>query len=137
MRMGAVHASPLPKTENRTPKTAPRHSVVERLASETRATFITAVAALCDCHEAGQTFAFARVILDCVDDRAKAFYQRLDFAELPGNPFTPLGCGTFCDAELSRGKGFTGESIERRARWTLLPAKSIPGPTISPLSRVL
>jgi len=27
------------------------------------------------------------VILDCVDDRAKAFYQRWDFAELPGNPY--------------------------------------------------
>jgi len=35
----------------------------------------------------GQTFAFIAVILDCVDDRAKAFYQRWDFAELPGNPY--------------------------------------------------
>lgn len=43
--------------------------------------------ALRDCHEAGQTFAFIAVILDCVDDRAKAFYQRWDFAELPGNPY--------------------------------------------------
>jgi GNAT superfamily N-acetyltransferase len=43
--------------------------------------------ALRDCHEAGQTFAFVAVILDCVDDRAKAFYQRWDFAELPGNPY--------------------------------------------------
>ncbi len=43
--------------------------------------------ALRDCHEAGQTFAFVAVILDCVDDRAKAFYQRWDFAELPGSPF--------------------------------------------------
>jgi len=43
--------------------------------------------ALRDCHEAGQTFAFVAVILDCVDDRAKGFYQRWDFAELPGNPF--------------------------------------------------
>jgi hypothetical protein len=40
-----------------------------------------------DCHVAGQTFAFVAVILDCVDDRAKSFYQRWDFAELPGNPF--------------------------------------------------
>jgi GNAT superfamily N-acetyltransferase len=29
--------------------------------------------ALVDCHGAGQTFAFVAVILDCVDDRAKAF----------------------------------------------------------------
>lgn len=43
--------------------------------------------ALRDCHEAGQTFAFVAVILDCVDDRAKAFYQRWDFAKLPGNPY--------------------------------------------------
>lgn len=43
--------------------------------------------ALRDCHEAGQTFAFVAVILDCVDERAKAFYQRWDFAELPGSPF--------------------------------------------------
>ncbi len=43
--------------------------------------------ALRDCYEAGQTFAFVAVILDCVDDRAKTFYQRWDFAELPGNPY--------------------------------------------------
>ena len=43
--------------------------------------------ALRDCYEAGQTFAFVAVILDCVDDRARAFYQRWNFAELPGNPY--------------------------------------------------
>ena len=43
--------------------------------------------ALRDCYKAGQTFAFVAVILDCVDDRAKAFYRRWDFAELPGNPY--------------------------------------------------
>ena len=43
--------------------------------------------ALRDCYQAGQTFAFVAVILDCIDDRAKAFYQRWDFAELPGNPY--------------------------------------------------
>lgn len=43
--------------------------------------------ALRDCHEAGQTFAFVAVILDCVDNRSKAFYQRWDFAELPGSPY--------------------------------------------------
>lgn len=40
--------------------------------------------ALRDCHLAGQTFAFVAVILDCVDERAKSFYQRWDFRELPG-----------------------------------------------------
>ncbi|HQU47494.1 MAG TPA: GNAT family N-acetyltransferase [Pirellulales bacterium] len=42
--------------------------------------------ALGDCHQAGQTFAFVGVILDCVNDAAKSFYQQWDFAELPGNP---------------------------------------------------
>jgi GNAT superfamily N-acetyltransferase len=43
--------------------------------------------ALRDCYEAGQTFAFVAVILDCVDDQARAFYQRWDFAQMPGNPY--------------------------------------------------
>lgn len=43
--------------------------------------------ALRDCHEAGKTFAFIAVLLDCVSDRAKAFYQRYDFRELPGHPY--------------------------------------------------
>jgi GNAT superfamily N-acetyltransferase len=43
--------------------------------------------ALRDCYEAGQTFAFVAVILDCVDDRAKDFYKQWEFAELPGNPY--------------------------------------------------
>jgi GNAT superfamily N-acetyltransferase len=43
--------------------------------------------ALRDCHEAGRTFAFIAVILDCIDDAAKAFYRRWDFEELPGHPY--------------------------------------------------
>lgn len=43
--------------------------------------------ALRDCYEAGRTFAFVAVILDCIDDSAKAFYERWDFAELPGHPY--------------------------------------------------
>jgi GNAT superfamily N-acetyltransferase len=43
--------------------------------------------ALRDCYDAGQTFAFVAVILDCIDDAAKAFYQRFDFQELPGHPY--------------------------------------------------
>jgi len=41
---------------------------------------------LVDCYKASQTFAFIAVILDCVDKNAKRFYQRFDFAELPGYP---------------------------------------------------
>lgn len=43
--------------------------------------------ALRDCFDAGKTFAFIAVILDCVNDAAKAFYQHYDFAELPGHPY--------------------------------------------------
>jgi GNAT superfamily N-acetyltransferase len=43
--------------------------------------------ALRDCYEAGQTFAFVAVLLDCIDEAAKAFYQHYDSAELPGHPF--------------------------------------------------
>ncbi len=43
--------------------------------------------ALRDCHDAGKTFAFVAIILDCLNDAAKAFYQRWDFEELPGQPY--------------------------------------------------
>jgi GNAT superfamily N-acetyltransferase len=43
--------------------------------------------ALCDCYEAGKTFAFVAVILDCINDAAKAFYQHWEFKELPGHPY--------------------------------------------------
>ncbi len=43
--------------------------------------------ALRDCHEAGKTFAFVAVILDCISDAAKAFYRQWDFEELPGHPY--------------------------------------------------
>jgi GNAT superfamily N-acetyltransferase len=43
--------------------------------------------ALRDCYEAGKTFAFIAVILDCLNDRAKAFYAHWDFQELPGHPY--------------------------------------------------
>lgn len=43
--------------------------------------------ALRDCHEAGQTFAFVGVVLDCVNDTARSFYQQWDFVPLPGNPY--------------------------------------------------
>ncbi len=43
--------------------------------------------ALRDCHEAGKTFAFVAVILDCINDAAKSFYQHYDFKQLPGHPY--------------------------------------------------
>jgi GNAT superfamily N-acetyltransferase len=43
--------------------------------------------ALRDCFIAGTTFAFIAVVLDCVDDNAKRFYQHFDFQELPGHPY--------------------------------------------------
>jgi GNAT superfamily N-acetyltransferase len=43
--------------------------------------------ALRDCYEAGHTFPFIAVVLDCVNDVAKAFYQKFDFRELPGHPY--------------------------------------------------
>ncbi len=43
--------------------------------------------ALRDCYDAGQMFSFIAVVLDCVDDTSKAFYQHFDFAELPGRPY--------------------------------------------------
>jgi len=43
--------------------------------------------ALRDCWEAGHTFPFVAVILDCINASAKAFYRQWDFAELPGHPF--------------------------------------------------
>jgi GNAT superfamily N-acetyltransferase len=43
--------------------------------------------ALRDCYEAGQTFSFVAVILDCISDAAKRFYQQWDFEELPGQPY--------------------------------------------------
>lgn len=42
--------------------------------------------ALNECHAASTTFPFVAVILDCVDDQAKAFYARWSFRELPGQP---------------------------------------------------
>lgn len=43
--------------------------------------------ALRDCYEAGKTFAFVAIILDCVDDQAKSFYEHYGFAEIPGHPY--------------------------------------------------
>jgi GNAT superfamily N-acetyltransferase len=42
--------------------------------------------ALLDCHAAGRTFPFVAVVLDSVDERSKAFYERWDFREIGGRP---------------------------------------------------
>ncbi len=42
--------------------------------------------ALRDCWEAGRTFAFVALILDCLNDGAKSFYQKWGFRGLPGHP---------------------------------------------------
>jgi GNAT superfamily N-acetyltransferase len=42
-------------------------------------------AALRDGYDAGQTFPFVAVILDCIDGKAQTFYRRLDFRPLPGH----------------------------------------------------
>ncbi|MCA9264601.1 MAG: GNAT family N-acetyltransferase [Planctomycetales bacterium] len=41
---------------------------------------------LLDCYEASHSFAFIAVVLDCVNQQAKRFYQQFDFQELPGYP---------------------------------------------------
>ena len=43
--------------------------------------------ALRDCYEAGDTFAFVAVILDCLNDDVRRFYQQWDFQQLPGHPY--------------------------------------------------
>lgn len=60
-------------------------------------------AALRDCHTAGRTFAFVAVLLDCVDDQAKAFYSRFDFAELPGHPYRLYLSAARLDAMMTAG----------------------------------
>jgi GNAT superfamily N-acetyltransferase len=58
--------------------------------------------ALRDCHEAGKTFAFIAVLLDCVDDASKAFYQHFDFTELPGHPYRLFLSAAQLDAMMTR-----------------------------------
>lgn len=46
--------------------------------------------ALLDCHEAGKRIPFIAVVIDCLDAAAKAFFQRHDFREFPGQPMRLL-----------------------------------------------
>ena len=43
--------------------------------------------ALRDCYEAGKTFPFIAVVIDCINDDSKRFFQQFDFREVPGNPY--------------------------------------------------
>ncbi len=43
--------------------------------------------ALRDCHEASKIFPFVAILLDCINDAAKAFYQKREFKEVPGRPY--------------------------------------------------
>ena len=60
--------------------------------------------ALRDCYEAGKTFAFIAVLLDCLNDDAKAFYQHWDFAELPGHPYRLFLSAKQLDAMMEEAK---------------------------------
>jgi GNAT superfamily N-acetyltransferase len=54
--------------------------------------------ALRDCHDAGRTFAFVAVVLDCLNESAKTFYRQWGFAELPGHPNRLFVSATQLDA---------------------------------------
>ncbi len=43
--------------------------------------------ALRNCHEAGKTFAFMAVVIDCLNDAARAFYLKWNFEAMPGHPY--------------------------------------------------
>lgn len=43
--------------------------------------------ALRDCWEGAKIFPFVAVILDCINEDAKAFYEKYGFTELPGRPY--------------------------------------------------
>jgi len=58
--------------------------------------------ALGDYYNAGQTFAFVAVILDCIDDNAKAFYQHFDFNQLPGYPYRLFLTAAQLDAMMAK-----------------------------------
>lgn len=60
--------------------------------------------ALRDCWEAGRTFAFVAVILDCINEDAKAFYKQWDFHELPGYPYRLYVSSKQLDAMLSASR---------------------------------
>lgn len=61
--------------------------------------------ALGDCHEASKTFAFVAVILDCIDDRARQFYEQFDFKSVPGHPRKLYLSFKLLEAMVNENKG--------------------------------
>lgn len=59
--------------------------------------------ALRDCCDAGKTFPFVAVVIDCLDPAAKSFYQRWNFAELPGHPLRLFLSAAHLEAMLASG----------------------------------
>ena len=57
--------------------------------------------ALTDCHRTGQLMPFIAVLLDCATRKAKSFYQRYDFQELPGHPMTLMLPWKLLDAMMA------------------------------------
>ena len=56
--------------------------------------------ALRECYEAGKTFAFIAVILDCINDAAKALYQHWDFQELAGQLYRLFSAANHLEAMM-------------------------------------
>jgi ribosomal protein S18 acetylase RimI-like enzyme len=56
--------------------------------------------ALAHCHATGGAMPFVAVILDCLGPRAKAFYQRFDFKEIPGHPMKLMLPWSLLDAMM-------------------------------------
>lgn len=60
--------------------------------------------ALRDCHDAGKTFAFIAVVIDCLNDAGKSFYNRWGFSELPGHPYRLILSTKQLDAMVAGGR---------------------------------
>lgn len=56
--------------------------------------------ALLQCHAASSSAGFVAVVIDCVSERAKAFFQRFDFIEFPGRPLKLLLPKALLDAMI-------------------------------------
>ena len=56
--------------------------------------------ALRDCWEGSKVFPFVVVLLDCIDEKAKPFYKKYGFAELPGQPYRLFSSAQQLDAMM-------------------------------------
>lgn len=64
--------------------------------------------ALSDCHSAGRAFPFVAVVLDCIDEAAKAFYRRWGFQEVPGRPMRLFLPAAGLEALMARDRTGSG-----------------------------